>query len=253
MRNKLIAYGLGILCHLSFGAAIVLMAYMLATGLTHGIFPLGGNQGRVFNIFLILQFPIIHSFFLTKTGSKILMLPFPKEIAKDLLTTSYALVASIQLLIVFLFWTPNSIVWFAPSSLIVVPWFMIYGLSWLLLIKSLSEAGLAMHTGWLGWHSVTNGKKIIYPNLPREGLHGQCRHPIYLSFLLIILTAPVWSFDHFLLASIWVLYCILGPKLKERRTHQRLGDRYLEIKESIPYMIPKHINLCSNQKRFRRS
>lgn len=245
MRNKLIAYSIGILCHLAFFMAIGSMAYMLATGLTSGILPIGGAYGRLINTLLLIQFPVFHSFFLTPIGKKILVSPFPKEIAKDLITTTYAFVASIQLLVVFVFWTPATNAWFVPPHSIFLPWILVYGISWIILMKALAEAGMAMHTGALGWRSVVTGKQVVYPQIPTAGLHSQCRHPIYLAFSLIILTAPVWSFDHFMLASIWVLYCLIGPKFKERRIQARSKDQYEKIKQHTPYLIPRGFHIGS--------
>lgn len=245
MVNKLIAYGLGILCHLAFFVAIGSMAYMLATGLTSGILPIGGPYGRLTNILLLIQFPVLHSFFLTPMGKKILVSPFPKEIARDLLTTAYALVSSIQLLAVFVFWTPARNAWFVPPDPIFFPWVLVYGISWIVLMKALAEAGMAMHTGALGWRSVVTGKQPVYPRIPTAGLHSQCRHPIYLAFSLIILTAPIWSFDHVMLASIWVLYCLIGPKFKERRIQERSREQYDKIKQSTPYLIPRGLKMSS--------
>lgn len=253
MRHKLIAYSLGIACHLTFVLAIGAMAYMLATGLTSGILPIGGPYGRWINILLLIQFPVFHSFFLTSAGTKILLAPFPREIGKDLITTTYAFVSSIQLLIVFLFWTPVQTAWFVPSGTVLLPWMLVYGLSWLILVKALSEAGISMHTGALGWRSVVNGKHATYPGLPTSGLHNQCRHPIYLAFSLIILTAPVWSSDHFLIASGWVFYCLIGPRFKERRIERRSKKEYDVIRDRTPYIIPRSLHFCSNLRRSGKS
>lgn len=253
MRNKITACILGILCHATFVVAIGSMAYMLATGLTLGILPVGGPYGRLINILLVIQFPVLHSFFLTPIGGKLLRLPFPQEIAQELLSTTYAFVASLQVLVVFVFWTPAETVWFSPPASMLAPWLILYAASWVLLIKSLSEAGMAMHTGWLGWRAIMSGKSVVYPRIPTEGLHGQCRHPIYLSFSLIILTAPVWSFDHALLAVLWVLYCLIGPKFKERRMQKRVGAQFELIKESTPYFIPRSLGMHNDSKQSGKS
>jgi len=253
MRNKLIAYCIGILCHIAFIMAIASMAYMLANGLTSSILPIGGLYGRYINLILLIQFPMLHSFFLTPIGRKILILPFPKEIGKDLITTTYALIASLQLLVVFVFWTPNQNVWYLPSRILLIPWITTYFISWVILIKALSEAGMAMHSGSLGWRSIVTGRKVVYPRIPTSGLHNQCRHPIYLAFSLIILTAPVWSFDHFLFTTVWGLYCLIGPKFKEHRIKKKSGEEYKVIQKNTPYFIPRSLYLFSRFKQTRKS
>ncbi len=238
MRNKLIALVLGILCHLSFCVAILLMAYMLFEGLTKSLVPVT-QYGRYVNFLLLIQFPLLHSFLLSKKGRMLLELPFPKGLGRDLSTTTYGLIASLQLIAVFLFWTPNQQIWFVPTGVVYYLSSLLYLLSWGLLLKALGEAGLAMHTGYLGWSAVFAGRKPEYPNLCSKGLHNCTRHPIYLAFSLIILTAPVWSFDHFVLAAVWVSYCVFGPLLKEKRMLKRYGEEYRQRQNKIPYLIPK--------------
>lgn len=238
MKNKIIAYCVGITCHVLFALAICVMAYALFEGLTVSFFPIGEN-GRVLNILLLAQFPLLHSFLLSKKGRRILEVPYPKEIAKDLSTTTFSLISSLQLLLVFLLWTPNQQIWFSPSGSILYIWTSFYIASWILLIVALSEAGMAMQTGSLGWWAVAHGKKPEYPKLCEKGLHNQCRHPIYLAFSLIILTAPIWSFDHLAISIVWVTYCFLGPLLKEQRYNKMLKNEYQLYQKNTPYMLPK--------------
>ena len=238
MRNKAIAYLLGITCHISFGASVCVMAYMLFFGMTKSIVSLDSLGGRWLDLLLLIQFPILHSLFLTTPGRKVLVSPFPKEISRDLFSTAYCLFASFQLLAGFLFWVPNTEVWFHPSGVTYVVWTIVYAFSWIILLVALNEAGMAMHTGLLGWRAVAQGVKPQYPKLPKKGLHSICRHPIYLAFALIILTAPTWSFDHFYISLIWVTYCVIGPVFKEQRLRKIFGEEYKLLQERTPYIVP---------------
>jgi protein-S-isoprenylcysteine O-methyltransferase Ste14 len=238
MRNKIIAYTVGVTCHLAFVASIALMAYMIFEGLSKSFFPLGKYGGYV-NILLLLQFPLLHSFFLSPRGRRILEMPFPKAIAKDLFTTSFSLFSSLQLLCVFLFWTPTSNPWFIPHGALLYVWSGVYIAAWGLLIVALSEAGMAMHSGSLGWRAVARREKPQYPPLCKTGLHSSCRHPIYLAFALILITAPVWSFDHLMLAVVWVGYCLVGPLFKEQRQIKIFKSDYTGLRQSTPYIIPR--------------
>ncbi len=238
MKNKVIAYSMGIACHLLFASAIFVMAIDLFEGATISFFPLG-EYGRALNILLLLQFPIFHSFFLSKTGRRLLEKPFPQEIGGALTSTTFSLISSVQILLVFLFWTPSSEIWFAPSGMLLYLMTALYGISWVLLIIAIKEAGISLQTGALGWMSIVKGEKPKYPRFCETGLHGKCRHPIYLSFALIILTGPVWGVDHLILAIIWVTYCVAGPLLKERRYLKIYGAAYQLFRQRTPYLLPK--------------
>lgn len=238
MKNRLIALTLGIVCHVLFLLGISAMAYELYFGLAAGILPIGGELGRWCNLLLILQFPILHSWLLGTSGRKLLASLFPKEIGADLVTTTFAVCASLQLIVVFVFWTPTTTIWFAPHGVLKFLLTGCYGAAWLFLVKALSDSSLALHSGFLGWGAVVRGKKPVYKKFPTQGVFQYCRQPIYLAFALILFTAPVWSPDHAVLAAIWGIYCFFGPRRKEKRFEQWYGEEYRRYQARVPYMVP---------------
>jgi methanethiol S-methyltransferase len=52
------------------------------------------------------------------------------------------------------------------------------------------------------------------------------RQPIYVAFALTLWTVPVWTPDQLALALSLTAYCLLAPRLKERRFAARYGDRF---------------------------
>jgi protein-S-isoprenylcysteine O-methyltransferase Ste14 len=239
MKQKLTAALLGTLCHTLFALAIVLMGYDVYYGFTRGLLPIGGEYGRYFNLLLIAQFPIAHSLLLTPRGRSFLAAIVPGGAGKDLVTTTFATVASIQLLFVFLLWTPTETIWFEPHGTGLVLWSILFAGAWGLLLKALYDTSLALHSGFLGWSAVVRGKKPSFRPPPTGGLYQYVRHPIYLSFALILFLGPVWSPDHLWFAAVWGAYCIFGPILKERRLASWYGETYKRALAGVPYMIPR--------------
>ena len=72
LPEKLIAVVYGALCHGLFLCAGILMFVCLFTGFSGQLVPSFFYSHYVFNVFLLLQFPFLHSFLLTKPGRKIL-------------------------------------------------------------------------------------------------------------------------------------------------------------------------------------
>jgi hypothetical protein len=68
------------------------------------------------NLALLLQFPVMHSLLLTRVGGKLLRRLSPASIAGTMQTTTYAMLASVQVLLLFVFWTPSGIVWWARTA-----------------------------------------------------------------------------------------------------------------------------------------
>jgi protein-S-isoprenylcysteine O-methyltransferase Ste14 len=115
----------------------------------------------------------------------------------------------------------------------------VYLLAWVFLIKALLDAGLELQTGALGWRAVLHGRKPVYPPLPTRGTFRFLRQPVYLGFLLTLWTGPVWTPDHLVIALVWTVYCLVGPRLKERRYHRLFGEAFEEYRLRVPYMLPK--------------
>ena len=235
-KHKLLAGFLGLLCHITFIVAIALMAYMLFWGMTRAIFPLG-SPALLVNFCLVLSFPVLHSLLLTRGGRRFIASLLPAAIGGKMVTTVYSLIASIQLIVIFVFWTPMGTAWFVPSGSLLIAWSLIYALSWALLARSIWEAGMGLQMGWIGWLAVVRERPVVYPPACFSGLHGKCRQPIYESFALILLTAPVWSLDRLIITLFWVAYCLVGPLFKEQRFKKIYGAQFEQYQQRVPYYL----------------
>ena len=236
--NKLIAIFYGLTCHGIFLVAGAVMFITILTGFQFSIGPFEGYEAVAINLLLLIQFPLGHSFFLSNRGMKVLEIFAPKRFAKTLRTTVYATIASIQLILLFAFWNFSGIfIWQieTPASLYMI---ILNLLSWALLSISSIQAGYKVQTGSLGWTSVYQGKKPVFPDMPTHGLFSIIRQPIYLSFSLVLWTSPVMSLDLFIVALSYSLYCYFGPMLKEKRFQKIYGKRFSDYQKKVPYFMP---------------
>lgn len=239
MRTKLFVLVFGLLTHVIFLLAIFMMAKELYGGMTSQPWITLPVPGLLLNTLLVLQFPFLHSWFLSNKGRNQLSKLFSGTLGKDLLTTSYALFASLQILTTFSLWQPSGrILWIAAESSFQIM-SISFALGWLLLGKSMIDAGLSIQTGSLGWTSIVRGKRPNYPkDFPKQGLFKLCRQPIYLSFALILWTGPLFTLDRVVIGLIWGVYCFVGPLLKEARFLTRWGESFKEYQMRVPYLIP---------------
>lgn len=236
--QRLTALTLGIACHVAFAAAVLSMMFKLYIGMRGGP-ALPFPAALVWDLVLILQFPIFHSLLLTDGGSRLLAKLIPGGIGSELRTTTFALIASLQLLLCFLAWAPLGPVWnelHGPFRLLGTG---IYAFGWVLLMKSMSDAGLGVQMGYLGWWAVWRNQPVKYKKWAAKGTLRTTRHPMYLAYTLLLWSGPVWTLDHALLASIWTLYCIAAPLHKEARYRKRYGKPFQDYQESVPYFIPR--------------
>ena len=238
-RELAIAILWGAMCHLTFATAVLAMVFGMWFGMSQGLGSVSHPWNWGINALLILQFPILHSLLLTRSGQRILSGLAPLGAGTTLATTTYAIIASVQLLALFALWTPSGVVYWSASGWEL--WFVagLYGLSWVFLIKASWDAGAEVQSGLLGWMSLFRSVKPQYPPMPTSGTFRRIRHPIYLAFALTTWTVPTWTPDQILLASSLTLYCVLGPLAKERRFAQRYGSDWSRYMSQTPYWVPR--------------
>lgn len=244
---------MGLIAHVSFVCAIALMAYALAFGMR---LPAGLGMGHAtglkalgLNGLLVVQFPLLHSWLLTARGGRVLTRWMPigrlaiggrtLTYGQVLAPTLFATLATWQLAVTFLCWSPMSAWLWQPSGGLALVWWGAFSCAWLYLIRALHDAGLGLQTGWIGWTAVWRGDAPRYPAMPQTGLFRLSRQPIYFGFAFVLCTGPVWTLDHVVIASAWTTYCVLGPLLKERRFRARYGADFEAYRRRVPYFFPQ--------------
>jgi protein-S-isoprenylcysteine O-methyltransferase Ste14 len=238
-RQRRVALTWGVLCHLSFGAGVLSMIVGLGSGMRTGFGPFHGWGAVLADVLLLAQFPVAHSLLLSTRGRRWLGRMAPLGLGSALGTTTFALIASLQLLAAFLLWSPFSEWSWSPSGPLFVLSCSAYAASWLLLLKTMADAGLGVQTGYLGWGSVIRGRRPKFRGFEPRGTFRWVRQPIYVAFALTMWTGPIWTADHVLLALAWSAYCVLAPAHKERRYHKQYGERFAHYRTLVPYWIPR--------------
>ena len=239
-RNRvLLAWTYGIVCHTLFAAAVLSMITAMFFGLSRSLGTVPAPWSWLANAALLLQFPIAHSVLLSARGSRWLSRLGPGNHGRTLSTTSFAIIASVQLLALFALWTPSGTIWWQASGALFWLICALYATAWLLLIKASYDAGAEVQSGALGWMSLAQNIKPIFPDMPTTGLFRIIRQPIYVSFALTLWTVPVWTPDQLFLATVLTAYCLLAPVLKERRFKRRYGNQFVAYQRVTPYALPR--------------
>ncbi len=234
-----LALTMGMLCHAAFAAAVLAMIVAMFFGLSESLGRVPWPWAALANAALIVQFPVVHSALLTGRGRQFLVRLMPGPHGATLATTTYALVASLQLLALFALWTPSGIVWWRADGTVFWLVCSAYAGAWLLLIKASFDAGVEVQSGALGWMSLLARIAPVFPDMPSRGLFRLIRQPIYVAFALTLWTVPVWTPDQLALAVTYTVYCLLAPRLKERRFAERYGARFERYRAAVPYALPR--------------
>ena len=237
-RRILLALALGVVCHATFATAILAMITAMFFGLSESLGTVPWPWAILANLILIVQFPLAHSVLLSKRGGRLLRWLMPGPHGDTLATTTYAIIASAQLLALFAFWTPSGIVWWRAEGAAFWTLTTAYSASWLLLTKSSFDAGAEVQSGALGWMSLMARIRPVFPRMPTKGMFRLIRQPIYVAFALTLWTVPIWTPDQLVLAVFYTAYCLFAPRLKERRFVERYGDEFDDYCAQVPYAVP---------------
>lgn len=238
VRRIAVALSFGVVCHTIFAAAVLAMIAAMFFGMSESFGVVPAPWAYAVNALLLVQFPLAHSVLLTGRGRAWLLRLAPGEYAPTLTTTTYAIVASVQLFLLFAFWTPSGIIWWRAEGGVFWLICAFYATAWGLLIKASYDAGAEVQSGALGWMSLLARIKPVFPDMPTGGLFRLIRQPIYVSFALTLWTVPVWTPDQLAVALTLTAYCLGAPLLKERRFAARYGPRFAAYKAAVPYALP---------------
>ena len=234
-----LALGMGLVCHITFAVAILAMIAAMFFGLSESFGTVPWPWAALANLALIVQFPLVHSILLTKRGGRLLSRLIPGPHGGTLATTTYAIIASAQLLALFALWTPSGIVWWRAEGAVFWALTTAYAASWLMLTKASFDAGAEVQSGALGWMSLLGRIRPVFPDMPTLGLFRLIRQPIYVAFALTLWTVPVWTPDQLVLAVCYTAYCLLAPRLKERRFAVRYREQFQLYRTTVPYVVPR--------------
>jgi protein-S-isoprenylcysteine O-methyltransferase Ste14 len=235
---RALAIGCGLACHGLFAAAVGAMIVAMFFGMSRSLGRVPAPWAIFTNALLLLQFPLLHSMLLSRPGNAVLRRLSPAVISAEMTTTTYVIVASTQTLLLFALWTPSGTVWWRAEGPALWLTIGLYAVSWLLLLKAIWDAGLALQTGFLGWWAVVHERKPTFPPLPTGGLFRVVRQPIYVAFSLTLWTVPMWTPDQLEVAIVLTSYCLAGPLLKEARFRRRFGDAFRDYAAAVPYWSP---------------
>jgi methanethiol S-methyltransferase len=236
--QRAVALCYGVVCHVIFVVSVGLMIFHMYFGMRLSLGALVAPWSWIANMLLLLQFPLAHSFLLSAKGRATLTRFAPKAFARELSTTTYVIIASMQVFILFNFWTFSGIIWWESSGVIFALLIALYAASWLFLGLAILNAGITLQTGFLGWWAVFRNRKPIFPAMPVRGLFRWMRQPIYVAFACTVWTVPNWTPDQLVIAAVLTAYCLIGPLFKEARFRKIYGAAFADYQNTHPYWLP---------------
>lgn len=189
----------------------------------------------VVNIALIALFGLQHSV-MAREGFK---RGWTRIVPKPIERSVYVLLASLMLIILFLFWRPlPDPVWSVENRAAAMALWALFGAGWLLVLVS---TFLLSHFELFGLHQVwsnARGTQLPAPQFRQPLFYKLVRHPLYTGFFLAFWATPQMSQGHLLLALGMSAYMLIAIRYEERDMVRLFGDDYVGYQGKVGMLVP---------------
>tara|TARA_R110002074_G_scaffold161480_11_gene319589 strand:- start:64671 stop:65411 length:741 start_codon:yes stop_codon:yes gene_type:complete len=230
----------GILAYIVF-----LVSFLYAIGFVNNLWvPKGIDSGvntdlmtaLVTNVSLLSLFAIQHSVMARPAFKNW----WVKIIGKPAERSTYILLTSLALLLIFWKWQPmTDTVWAIENSTIAMGMQVLYFLGWLIVLLS---TFMISHFELFGLTQIIDNLKNRVsksPSFQVNYFYGLTRHPIMLGFIIAFWATPTMTTGHLLFAAVTTVYILVAVKfLEERDLKKALGDTYVSYQKKVPMLIP---------------
>src|ERR1700677_1462282 len=115
-QESVVAVFYGACCHGCFVAGVSTMMIMMFFGMSRSFGVLHAPWSYLANALLLAQFPILHSMLLSRRGHKVWRRLAPQVLGGHLATPTPALIASVQVWLLFALRSPSAPAWWQASA-----------------------------------------------------------------------------------------------------------------------------------------
>jgi methanethiol S-methyltransferase len=188
------------------------------------------------DIGLIALFGLQHSV-MARQGFKT---AWTRIVAPPIERSVYVLLASLVLILLFLFWHPiPDMVWSVANP--IAAW-TLWGLFWLGWLIVLVSTFLLSHFELFGLRQVwshAGGSEVPAPVFRTPFFYRRVRHPLYSGFILAFWATPQMSAGHLLLAAGMTLYILIAIRHEERDLVGLFGSDYEAYRGRAGMLLPR--------------
>jgi len=199
-----------------------------------------GSQGGtsnvwLINILLLSLFAVQHSSMARQGFKKWWTKIIPKSVERS----TFVLISSCVLILLFYFWRPMpEVIWNTENPLLVSLLNALYFSGWFIVLLG---TFLINHFNLFGLQQVYLNLKKSEPQPPqfvKPLFYKIVRHPLMLGFIIAFWATPQMTLGHLLFAFATTGYILLAIQLEERDMVKLHGDEYIKYQQEVSQIIP---------------
>lgn len=237
--GRLVALLYGIVAYVAFSGTVLYAIGFVSGSVVPKTIDNGtivpATEAIIVNLLLLTLFAVQHSVMARPQFKQWWTQFVPKSVERS----TYVLLASLALALVFWQWRPlPAVVWQIHDPRIAMAVTGLSHIGWAILFLS---TFLINHFELFGLQQVVNnlaGRPMPSPRFRAPLLYGLVRHPIYLGFLIAFWAAPTMSVGHLLFAAVATAYILVGIQLEERDLVALFGDEYRRYRKRVSMLLP---------------
>ncbi|WP_411896224.1 methanethiol S-methyltransferase [Winogradskyella sp. A2] len=238
--KKLVILIYGILAYCVF-----LIAFLYAIGFVGNIIvPKSIDSGTettllsslFINVILLSVFALQHSIMARPVFKKW----FTTIISPAMERSTYILLSSLALLLIYWQWQPITIiVWETESKIAIYILTGIFFLGWLIVLLSTFMINHFELFGLAQIFDNLKNKQTPNPKFQTNYLYKIVRHPIMLGFIIAFWATPIMTVGHLLFTIVTTIYILIAVKyLEEKDLRKFIGEKYETYQKEVPMVIP---------------
>lgn len=228
-----------------FAYVIFLIAFLYAIGFVGNfIVPKSIDSGTettllsslFINVILLSVFALQHSIMARPVFKKW----FITIISPAMERSTYILLSSLALLLIYWQWQPiTTIVWETESTIAIYILTGIFFIGWLIVLLSTFMINHFELFGLAQIFDNLKNKQTPNPKFQTNYLYKIVRHPIMLGFIIAFWATPTMTAGHLLFSIVTTIYILVAVKyLEEKDLRKFIGEKYETYQKEVPMIVP---------------